>query len=297
MNPVLQAAAGLGAMLGLGLATGVRVVAGPAPMDLAAAVRHLTTRTRPTVGWKARRAGLLARVTERAHQARHPWLGIPVHDLDLLDRTPTGYVAARARWAAASLTAAAVLALGAAVVGVVFPLGVSVLVVCVAGGVGAMVPVWQIRDQARRAREDGRRALAVYLELIAQQRAAGHAPGPALREAAGVGEHWLFTRLRRTLTHAEHSGHSPWDALRDLGKRIRVRELVAVADLAATAADGAAISTSLTTQAASLRAAAISADKADANTRTERLTLPVTALMLGFLLLVLYPAVVRLLGE
>ncbi|MEV5542044.1 pilus assembly protein TadB [Saccharopolyspora shandongensis] len=297
MNTALVLAAGMGTVLGTGLALGLRAIAGPAPMDVAAALGHLTTRTTtttPATGWRAWRARLLTYATDHADHARHPWLSIPTHDLDLLERTSTDYVTMRLRWAVSSLAIATLLAVSLTVVSV--PVEVLVGLVAVGGLVGAVVPVWKLRDQAAVAREDARRALAVYLELVAQQRTAGHAPGPALREAAAVGDHWLMTRLHRTLTHAEHSGHSPWDALRALGTTIRLPELVAVADLAATAADGAAIYTSLTTHAASLRTAAISTDKAEANTRTERLTLPVTLLMLGILLLVLYPAVAQLLG-
>ncbi|MEV0700041.1 pilus assembly protein TadB [Saccharopolyspora sp. NPDC050389] len=297
MNTALALAAGLGTMLGIGIVIGVRAVVGPAPMDLSAALGHLATRTTasaPAAGWRAWRARLSTYATNRANRARNPWLGIPTHDLDLLERSPTDYVTMRLRWAASSLAVATLLAVSLTVVGV--PAGVLVGLVAAGGLVGAVVPVWQLRDQAAAAREDARRALAVYLDLVAQQRTAGHAPGPALREAAAVGDHRLLTRLHRTLTHAEHSGHSPWEALRILGTTIRLPELVAVADLAATAADGAAIYTSLTTHATSLRTAAISTDKAEANTHTERLTLPVTTLMLGILLLILYPAVTRLLG-
>ncbi|TDD41380.1 pilus assembly protein TadB [Saccharopolyspora elongata] len=297
MNTALTLAAGLGIVLGTGLTLGLRAIAGPAPMDVSAALDHLATRTTastPATGWRAWRARLVTYATDRADHARHPWLGIPTHDLGLLERTTADYMTTRLRWAVSSLAAATLLAVSLAVAGV--PVGVSVGLVAAGGLVGAVVPVSRLRDQAAVAREDAKRALAVYLDLVAQQRTAGHAPGPALREAAAVGDHWLLTRLHRTLTHAEHSGHSPWDALRALGTTIRLPELAAVADLAATAADGAAIYTSLTTHAASLRTAAISTDKADANTRTERLTLPVTLLMLGILLLVLYPAVTRLLG-
>ncbi|MEV0704867.1 pilus assembly protein TadB [Saccharopolyspora sp. NPDC050389] len=289
----------LAAVLGVGLAVGVRAVAGPAPMDLAAAWHHICTRTPgadPAVGWRAHRRRLLAWLTRRAERTQHRWLALPVRDLNLLDTTPAAYMATRLRWTACSIAAATLFTAAPAAVGMALPLGMSVVIVLAAGVVGAMVPAWRLREQAKAAREDCRRVLAVYLDLVAHERAAGHAPAQALREAAGVGGHWLFLRLHRTLVHAEHSGHSPWDALRDLGDRIGLRDLVAVADLAATAAEGAAIYTSVTAHAARLRSAAVSTDKADANARTERLTLPVTALMLGFLILVLYPTIGRLIA-
>ncbi|MGW1680090.1 type II secretion system F family protein [Saccharopolyspora sp. NPDC002376] len=297
MNTALLLAAAVGCAFGLGLTLAVRAVMGPAPMDVSAALGHLSSRSSasaPATGWGAWRTRVVDSTTHHAQRARSSWLGIPVHDLALLERTPSDYVAARLQWLVSSLSATVLLAIVLAVLGV--PLELLVGLVATGGLVGVVVPVWQLRDRAAAAREDAQRALPVYLDLVAQQRTAGQAPGPALREAAAVGDHWLLTRLHRTLTRAEHSGHSPWDALRDLGTHTKLPELIAVADLAATAADGAAIYQSLTTHAASLRTAAISTDKAEANTRTERLTLPVTLLLLGVLLLVLYPAATRLLG-
>ncbi|KAA5825442.1 pilus assembly protein TadB [Saccharopolyspora hirsuta] len=297
MNTAQLLAIGIGCVFGLGLTLAVRAAVGPAPMDVPAALDHLTTRTSgsvPAGGWRAWRARVVDSTTRQAQRARSSWLGIPVHDLALLERAPSDHVEQRLRWITCSLGTTVPAAIVLASLGL--PLELLVGLAAVGGLVGVVVPVWQLHARAAAAREDALRALPVYLDLVAQQRTAGHAPGPALREAAAIGDHWLLTRLHRTLTHAEHSGHSSWDALRTLGTHTKLTELVAVADLAATAADGAAIYQSLTTHAASLRAAAISTDKAEANTRTERLTLPVTLLLLGVLLLVLYPAVTRLLG-
>lgn len=287
MTPTLVLAALVGALLGIGLAAGVRGVVGPAPMGLQAALHHLT---HPTTAQHRR----LDRLIQWAQQAGHPWLAIPEADLDLLERTPQSYVSSRITWGLASGLAGLVLATGFVAAGTVSLLVAPVLVLgCVVAG--AWVPVWRTRDAARHARSDARRVLAVYLDLVAQERAAGEAPGPALHEAAALADHPLLQRLHRTLVRAENHGYSPWDALRGLGEQVRLDELVTVADLAATAADGAAIYASLTAQAASLRATTTTEDKAEANTRTERLTLPVTALMAGFLLLALYPTIARLL--
>ncbi|RRO17056.1 pilus assembly protein TadB [Saccharopolyspora rhizosphaerae] len=287
MTPTLGLAALVGALLGIGLAAGVRSVVGPAPMGLQAALHHLT---HPTTAQHRH----LDRLIQWAQQAGPPWLAIPEADLDLLERTPRSYVSNRITWGLSAGLAGLVLAMGFVAAGTVSLLVAPVLVLgCAAAG--AWVPVWRTRDAARHARSDARRVLAVYLDLVAQERAAGQAPGPALHEAAALTDHPLLQRLHHTLVRAENHGYSPWDALRGLGEQVRLDELVTVADLAATAADGAAIYASLTAQAASLRATTTTEDKAEANARTERLTLPVTALMAGFLLLALYPTVARLL--
>ncbi|WP_406690699.1 pilus assembly protein TadB [Saccharopolyspora sp. ID03-671] len=284
MTPTLPLAALIGGLLGIGLAAGVRGMAGPAPMGLQAALHRLNHST-------TAHDGRLDRLVQKAQHAGHPWLAIPEADLDLLERTPQSYVSSRIKWALCCGLAGMVLATVFVAAGTVQVIVAPVVV----AGAGAWVPVWRTRDAARHARSDARRVLAVYLDLVAQERAAGQAPGPALREAAALADHPLLQRLHRTLVRAENHGYSPWDALRGLGEQIRLDELVTVADLAATAADGAAIYASLTAQAASLRATTTTEDKTEANARTERLTLPVTALMAGFLLLALYPTVARLL--
>lgn len=286
MTPTLPLAAFVGALLGIGLAAGVRSVVGPAPMGLQAALHHLA---HPTA-----QRGRLDWLIQRAQHAGHPWLAIPEADLDLLEQTPRSYVSSRVTWALSCGFAGLVLA-GVFVAAGTVPVLVAPVLVLGCAGAGAWVPVWRTRDAARHARSDSRQVLAVYLELVAQERAAGQAPGPALHEAAALADHPLLQRLHYTLVRAENHGYSPWDALRGLGEQIRLDELVTVADLATTAADGAAIYASLTAQVASLRATTTTEDKAEANARTEHLTLPITALMAGFLLLALYPTVARLL--
>ncbi|MFD2400004.1 type II secretion system F family protein [Prauserella oleivorans] len=157
-----------------------------------------------------------------------------------------------------------------------------------------MVPPLAVADDAATRREEFRSAVIAYLDLVAQERMAGRAAAQALSEAADVFDGWAFTRIRGTLAHAQRAGHLPWEALTRLADRMSSPELADVADIASTAADGAAVHATLTAKATGLRRAALATEKAAANTRSQRLTLPVTLLLLGFLLLVLYPAVIRL---
>lgn len=283
----------LGSLGAAGLVLGLHAAVPPAPVDLAAAWNRLA---HPTHERRGRLDEVLARATARCERAEHPWLALPTQDLALLSLTPRQHVTGRLLWtlAAAGVTAVAAAALVMAGWGV--PVAAALAAIVLAAGVGSLVPVWQLRQRAAAARHECRRVLAVYLDLLAQERTAGQAPGPALRSAAEVGDHWLFTTIRHELVLAEHRGQPAWDALRALGVRWGLDELADVADLAATAADGAAIHTSVTAYAASLRSATISADRAEANARTERLTLPATILLGGFLLLLLYPTLDRLLS-
>lgn len=282
-----------GTSLGTGLVLALLATLRPAPLDVAAAWQHLSTRTCATpipAGWHGHTQHLLA----RAEHLQHPWLGLPTSDLELLELTPADYLTRRLRGACGGLATGALAGVGLYAMGLGVPVVVLGVLTTTAGG--ALLPVFTVREAAASVREEYRRALAAYLDLIAQERTAGRAPTHALREAAAVGEHPLFLRVHATLAHAHRIGQTPWHALREIGQRLDVVELVDVADLAETAADGAAVYASLTTKAAALRTAAVTTDKAEANARSERLTLPTSLLMLGFLLLVLYPTAAHLLA-
>lgn len=290
--------AGLGAALATGLLLLARRWVPPAPMDLAAAWEHLSHRRGSHTarwGWRGHLHALPDTLATAAARCHHPWLTIPAADLALLNTSPRTYVQRRLR--TAGLGAAAGLLLGLA------PLlagwnPLNMLPVTAGTGLllGALWPVWRVRETATAKRHEARRALATYLELVAGERVSGAAPAPALSQAAHLGEHWLFVRLQQALTYAQRTGQTPWAALRDLGHQLDLDALVDIADLAETASEGAAVYNSLTAHAASLRGHTRTDDRAAANAASERLTLPTSVLMMAFLLLVLYPTAAHLLA-
>lgn len=297
MSPTFLAAV-LGVLAGIAIVCVIAALARPAPVHLAAAVAELDDRA-------ARRADGLAPRTQWAVQlerlagysarSRNRWWGIPTADLDVLDQEPEHYVARRLTWAG---TAAALVLTASGLawfVGIGVPVAVVVLAALLAAASGSVVPVLAVQEDATRARGEFRRGVAAYLDLVAQERATGRAPSQALAEAAAVGDSWVFARIARTLRRAMRAGYTPWEALARLGQRMDVVELADLADILATAADGAAIYTTLVAKASALRSAALAAEKTDANSRSQRLALPVALLLVAFLLLVMYPAMIRLL--
>jgi Flp pilus assembly protein TadB len=296
MSPSITAAL-LGSLAGLALVCVILALMRPAPVNVAAAVAELDDRTSrradgamPQGRWSIR----IQRLAGYSARSSNRWWGIPAADLDVLDQTAERYVARRLAWAGGA-TATVIAAAGLAWFGGMgFSGTVVMLVVVVTAVAGSLVPVLAVQEDATRAREEFRRATAAYLDLVAQERATGRAPSQALSEAAAVGDSWVFARISRTLGRAMRAGHTPWEALSRLGKRMGVVELADLADILATAADGAAIYATLIAKAGALRAAALAEDKADANSRSQRLALPVALLLVAFLLLVMYPAMIRL---
>lgn len=290
------AAAVLGALIGLAVLLVVVAWLRPAPVNVAAAIAELDDRTRrgnsplPVTS----RARWVRRLSSSSARSSSRWWGIPARDLDVLELTAERFVARRLVWTGIAAAVSGMFCLLCELLGLGLPVALVVAVVVVAAAAGSAVPVFTVQEDAARAREEFRRATTVYLDLVAQERATGRAPSQALNEAAAVGESWAFVRIRRSLNHAVHAGTTAWDALASLGQRMSVAELEDLASIVATAADGAAVYRTLLAKSSALRAAALSAGKADANARSQRLALPVALLLVAFLLLVLYPAAIRL---
>lgn len=165
------------------------------------------------------------------------------------------------------------------------------------GAIMFMAPDLAIRSQAREAREEFRGALIAYLDLIKMARAAGAGPGEALEAPARICHGWAFQRIASALDPASRGTRDPWDELARLAEEIGVRELADTAAIARRAGtQGARILDSLTAKATSLREQQLARALARAKSRTETMTVPVALSVLGYLILLGYPAYARIVG-
>ncbi|MFD8494887.1 type II secretion system F family protein [Amycolatopsis sp. NPDC059657] len=264
----------------------------PAPINLTAALGRIDNPDQRPQPWADRLADW---ALASGSDPNSRWWGYPLAELDLVGISPGRYLLRRLTWAGIGGGLVALCWLTLVMTGAAVPAELAAFGVLGGSMAGIVVPALALREEVAAVREEFRRGLAVYLDLVAQERATGRAPAQALREASGISDSRVFRRIRATLGHAVHSGITPWVALTELGDRVGVPELADLAAIMSSASDGAAVYTSLTAQAKSLRQAALSADRAEANARSERLDLPVTVLLIGFLILLLYPTVSRLL--
>ncbi len=290
---------GFGAVLGLGtflLARAVLVVEQP---KLADALARLDGRVSPVPAGPV--AGdPWARVAGRAGTwagARLMNLGVPIptQALTLIGWTPEGFLLRKACMAVFGAVfvplLSAVLSLAGWRLPVVVPVAGSLLL---AVGLFFVVDL-VVRDQAKEARGQMRRALCSYLDLVSLRRDASEGPTIAMERAAALGTGWVFRRVTDALVAARLSGQQPWDGLRRLGQDTGVGELADIADIAVIAAEqGASIAPTLRARAQSLRVELLAEEEALANTASEKLTAPVALLSIAFLLLFLYPALSRL---
>ncbi len=295
MTPVTVAAAG-GAAAGCGLLLLLHTARHrPVPLPQLLAP-HRPELRRPHLATNVPAAGPAGRIGQWL--AAHP-IGPtpPPADLEILHLDPAALALRKAGMACFGLVLPPLIAAAVTAAGLHLPYSVPAVLGLLLAAAFYLAPDLIVRGQARDARRDFSTAVGSYLDLVALERTADGAPAQALHRAAQVADSWPFARIRQSLDGARLSGMPPWQALADLADRLGVDDLRDLADiLTAAGDDGAAIDTALTAKAASLRTRHLAAAKAAANTASEKLTLPAVLLCFGFLLLVCYPALTRVLG-
>jgi hypothetical protein len=214
-------------------------------------------------------------------------------DLAIVARTGEEHVMHRLRtggfWAAGvtGIWAAPLLAGGRPLTGPILLAGAIVA----AGISGIVTTDRQLRSTATERRADFDGIAVTWLGLVSILIAGGAGTEHALSDAADHGDGWGFTLLRRTLQTAAIGNANPWDELADVGGRF---ELETLTDIAATmqlaGTSGAHVRSSLQTKANALRSRQTAAIERDATTRTTAMAGPTGLMVLGFVTLLLYPA-------
>ncbi len=183
-----------------------------------------------------------------------------------------------------------------ALAGIGLSLALPAIVGVALGIVLFVVPDLSLVAEARGKRDELRRALSCYLDLVSMTLAGGRGAPEALPMAAAIGRGWAFELFAETISRARYAGITPWEALGDLGERIDLPELRDLGSaLSLVADDGAKVRQSLASRAATQRRrqlaeAAGAAEKADQSIQLAQIVLAA-----GFLLFLSYPAVVNVL--
>lgn len=290
---MLLAAMALGAGLGLGaLLVGRGLFPARPPLAAVFAELHRPPgKVSQGDRWE-RRAQRLARRLEAAGDG-----GRLATDLAVTGRSPERHALDKLAAAAAGLvlpplSATAMWAGGAAVA----PGAVVAAAVTLTVG-GFVSPDVLLRNQAAAARRDFRHALGAYLDLVTIVLAGGGGVETALIRAADTGSGWVFDRLRMAAERARRDGIAPWDVLRRLGEELGVDELVELgASMTLAGQEGATVRSSLAAKAVTLREHLQADAKAKAESASEQMAGPTVALLIGFVLLVIYPAVAKVLA-
>ena len=295
----LQTATLAGMLLGLGLVLAVRTLR-PAPPSLTAALEQLSASptaggpgTTRTMAWNSAgdRWTWLPSAVVRAVEER---LGVSDADLAILGRTRSELAARKLTLTLAGLLTPAVLGMVLALLDVPLPFllpGAAALGLAV---VGWLLPSAEAREAAGQARAEFRSNLESFLTLVAGERRARGSVEQALEEAAEISGSPPFGVMRRAIRRAALSGRKPWSDLRDLGDELAVPELRNLADIAAVAADGASVYSTLLASARTLRHAELSDARSQANEVSERMSRPLALLVTGLTFFVLVPFLIRM---
>lgn len=162
-------------------------------------------------------------------------------------------------------------------------------------GLFFILPDLEVRRDAAAKREDFRRVVAAYLDLVSMNLAGGRGLPEALMSAAEVSDGWALRRLRDCLTDARLAGVPQWTALGDLGTELGVKELTDLgAALNLVADDGAKVRASLSSRAETMRRREIAEMEGKAGARSQSMLVAQMLLSAGFLIFILYPATVRI---
>lgn len=218
-------------------------------------------------------------------------------NLALLEETMETHLVRKFGYGLLGLVAPSMFSAMAIAAGVTPPVMVPLVGGLVLGAVFFVVPDLALTQRAGERRDELRRALACYLDLVAMSLAGGQGAPQALPAAARIGTGWAFELIEDTIMRARYSGSTPWAALADLGKRTGMPELEDLGgSLTLVAHASAKVRLSLTSRAESQRKrqlaeAEAAAEKADDSIRVAHMLLGV-----GFFMFLIYPAVINVLS-
>ena len=181
--------------------------------------------------------------------------------------------------------------------GLPVPLGAPLPLALAAAAAFFFLPDYEVAKQATVRREDFRRALGAYLDLVALEMAGSSSAEAALTSAAKVGAGWPMALLRDTLYRASRSGRDQWTALTELGERIGVAELRDLGSLVRLVkADGARVRLTLSARAATMRRRELADEEGKAAERDVSMRLAQLVVGAGFLVFLAYPAIMNVLS-
>lgn len=162
---------------------------------------------------------------------------------------------------------------------------------------GPLVAAVVLRAEATERRQDLLVDLAAYSDLVVLLLAAGSGIEGALISAADAGDDWTWRQLRDALRNARVTRQTPDEALTAIGRTLAVVELEELgAAVALASSSGLRLRASLAARAEALRTRELARVQAQAASATERMTFPVVALAVGFLFVLGFPAVTRVMS-
>jgi len=174
-------------------------------------------------------------------------------------------------------------------------IGLAGLAVVLAA-LGASSPFFGLKSAAAERRKHFRRALGVVLDLASLSMAGGTGVEGAFHAATRLSSDWAVQAIRQALQGVRLQGQPLYVAFETLGQRYQVPDCSELASgIALAEAAGARLRDTIAAKAASLRDREIAELEDRATATTERLFVPATVMFMGFMIVLLYPPLYRVL--
>lgn len=156
-------------------------------------------------------------------------------------------------------------------------------------------PDTEVQGQAKQARAEFGRAVAVFVELMAAERRRGAGAAVAMKNAASVSDSWTFRRIRQELLRASYNKVQPWTALERLSEQLQVGELGDAARvMALSGEDGASVYEALRALGRGLRVRMLNEEAAREARASDKMSNIVLGVAVMFVMIVLTPMVLTL---
>jgi Flp pilus assembly protein TadB len=166
------------------------------------------------------------------------------------------------------------------------------------GAGGFLAPNLVLRAEAAKRRRAFATAFGTFLDMTSVSLAGGVGVEGSLLDAARIGRGREASVLRAVLEESVWSGETQWAALQELGESLALPDLVeAASTIALAGTEGARVRRSLEAKARAVRARELADAEATAQAATQRMAIPTALLMLGFLLLIGYPALQSIVNQ
>ncbi len=157
---------------------------------------------------------------------------------------------------------------------------------------GYWYPDIPLNEQVEKRKRAFRYAFSSYLDLVTVMLAGGGGIETALTVSAEAGGGWAFGLIRKALLRARLRNQAPWLMFEELGKEIGVNELSELAaSISLAGRQGARIRDSMLVKADSLRSIQLAEIETEAESRSEKMTIPVLVMVVGLILFIGYGAV------
>ncbi|MGE3449524.1 MAG: type II secretion system F family protein [Microbacteriaceae bacterium] len=212
-------------------------------------------------------------------------------DLRVVRRSPDEQAALLVTYAVLGFLWAPVVAAGGWLVGVRLPVAIPLWFALLGGAIGVFSALRSVKTAAGQRRQAFSHALSSFCDVTGMCLAAGQGVESSLETAAQTGRGWAFVELQTALRTGYVRGDTPWDALARFGNEARLDDLVELAAALSLAGDeGAAVRDTVGSKAKAIRERITSEAERTAASVTERMGIPATLLLLGFIVFLGFPA-------